>query len=261
MSTLKRNARIAGVLYVLLGLAGPVRLIYVPNAILVRGNAQATMASIASHEAMFRFAIVADMLAALLGLFLALALFRLFKEVDRALAGMMLALGGFMVTPIYFFNLINDAGALVVALGPMYLDGFTPHQREGLVSLFLRLHSYGVVVNEMFWGLWLLPLAALIFKTRLMPRFMAIWLSLNGAGYVLLSVLGILSPRLEAAVSGPAFPLLVAEVVTMFWLAVGRLQVSHMVPLRIEHQAESKRETDTVASETVMPHVAGVHQP
>jgi hypothetical protein len=230
---MRRDARIAGMLYILLGVIAPVRLIYIPNAILVSGNAQATAANIASHEATFRVAILTDVIAGVLTLFVTMALFRLFRAFDRDLASVMLILGGFMVTPIYFFNLVNDAGALVVARAPSYLAAFDQQQREGLVSLFLRLHSYGVVVNEMFWGLWLLPLGALILKSRLMPRFVAIWLFLNGGAYMLLSVLGILSPSLSSRASGLMFPLQLGEVVTMLWLAFGRLPVDSV--LTAEH--------------------------
>ena len=220
---MRRDARIAGILYIFLGVIAPVRLIYIPNAVLVSGNAQATAANIASHEATFRLAILTDVVAGVLTLFVAMALFRLFRGVDRDLASMTLILGGFMVTPIYFFNLVNDAAVVVIAHAPTYLAAFNQQQREGLVSLFLRLHSYGVVVNEMFWGLWLLPLGGLILKSRLLPRWVAIWLFLNGGGYMLLSVLGILSPALEAKASGLMFPALLGEVVAMFWLAFGRL--------------------------------------
>ena len=220
---MRRDARIAGVLYILLGVIAPVRLIYIPNAVLVSGNAQATAASIASHEGLFRMAILTDVMAGVLTLFVTMALFRLFRATDRDLASVMLILGGLMVTPIYFFNLVNDAGALVVARAPSYLAAFDQQQREGLVSLFLRLHSYGVVVNEMFWGLWLLPLGALILKSRLMPRFVAIWLFLNGGAYVLLSVLGILSPSRGSSAAGLLFPLQLGEIVAMLWLAFGRL--------------------------------------
>jgi hypothetical protein len=225
MAMLKRDARVAGLLYLLLGVIAPVRLIYIPSAILVAGNAQATAASIASHEAIFRLGILTDAVAGTLALFVTLALFRLFRDVDRDLASLMVILGGCMVTPIYFFTLVTDAGALVVALAPSYLAGFDQPQRDGLVSLFLRLHAYGTTVNEMFWGLWLLPLGGLILKSRLMPRFVPIWLFLNGAVYVLVCVLGILSPRLSARVFNLAFPVLLGEVVTTLWLAFGGLRV------------------------------------
>lgn len=220
---MRRDARIAGILYILLGVIAPVRLIYIQNAILVSGNAQATAANIASHEATFRMAILTDVMAGLLTLFVTMALFRLFRSVDRDLASVMVILGGLMVTPIYFFNLVNDAAVVVVARGPTYLAAFNQPQREGLVSLFLRLHAYGIVVNEMFWGLWLLPLGMLILKSRFLPRWVAIWLFLNGGAYMLISALGILSPGLDAKASGLLFPALLGEVVVMVWLAVGRL--------------------------------------
>jgi hypothetical protein len=221
---MRRDARIAGFLYLLLGVIAPIRLIYIPNAVLVSGNASATAANIASHDAIFRMAILSDVAAGVLTLFVTMALFRLFRTVDRDLASVMLILGGFMVTPIYFFNLVNDAAALVIAHAPSYLGAFTQQQREGLISLFLRLHHYGVVVNEVFWGLWLLPLGGLILKSRLLPRFIAIWLFLNGGAYMLVSGLGILSPSLEAKASGLLFPALLGEVVAMLWLAFGRLK-------------------------------------
>lgn len=221
---MKRDARIAGFLYVLLGVIAPMRLIYVPNAILVSGDAHATAMNIASHALAFRMAILADALAGTLTLIVALALFRVFRSIDRDLACLMVIFGGLMVAPIYFFNLVNDAAALVIASGPSYLSGFDQTQREGLASLFLRMHGYGIVVNQMFWGLWLLPLAALIIKSGLIPRFVAYWLYLNGAAYVALCVFGILSPSLEAKASGILFPAMLGEVVTMVWLAVGRLQ-------------------------------------
>lgn len=222
---LKKNARIAGILYVLLGVIAPVRIMYIPNAVLVAGNAQATTANIASHEGVFRLAMLTDLLAGVLTLLVGFALFRLFRDFDRDLTSVMLVLGGFMVTPIYFFNLLNDAAVVVIAHAPSYLAGFSQPQRDGLVNLFLRLHAYGIVVNEIFWGLWLLPFARLILKSRLLPRWVAVWVFLNGVGYMLLSVLGVLSPRLESALSGPLFPLLFAEVVVMFWLAFGRLSL------------------------------------
>jgi hypothetical protein len=225
MAMRTKDARVAGVLYLLLGVIAPVRLIYIPSAILVAGNPQATAANIASHEAIFRLAICTDVLAGTLTLLVALALYRLFRDVDRDLASLMVILGGLMVTPIYFVNVLNDAGALVVALAPSYLAGIDRLQREGLMSLFLRLHAYGVTVNEMFWGLWLLPLGGLILKSRLMPRFVASWLFVNGAAYVVACVLGILSPRLSTAVSNVTFPALLGEVVTMLWLAFGRLRL------------------------------------
>jgi hypothetical protein len=85
----------------------PLRLIYIPSALFVRGNATATAANIAAHEWLFRFGIVGDLLTGIIAIFLALALYRLFKGVDQDLARLMVILGSLMVTPIYFVNTVT----------------------------------------------------------------------------------------------------------------------------------------------------------
>src|SRR5262249_56572543 len=76
--TLSQNARVAGLLYLLGSLFGIVRLIYVPNKLLVYGDAAATANNIAQHEWLFRFGIVSYLLCGLLWIFVTLALYRLF---------------------------------------------------------------------------------------------------------------------------------------------------------------------------------------
>jgi hypothetical protein len=115
--TLSKNARVAGLLYLLGSLFGIVRLIYVPNTLFVYGNATATAKNIAEHELLFRFGIVSYLLCAALWIFVTLALYRLFKAVNQALAVLMVILGSLMVTPIFFVNTVNDAAALLLVRG------------------------------------------------------------------------------------------------------------------------------------------------
>src|SRR5437868_12114423 len=112
-----KAARIAGALYVLLGIVAPIRLMYIPSKLFVQGNAAATANNIIAHETLFRWGMVADLVAGTVAIFVALALYRLFKDVDQNLAVLMVILGALMVTPIYFFNVVNDAAALVLARG------------------------------------------------------------------------------------------------------------------------------------------------
>lgn len=226
----KKVARMAGYLYLALVVVAPVRLIYIQNSIVVPGDGHATAANIIAREPLFRLGMATDILTGLASLFTALLLYRLFRGIDRDLAAVMVILGTFMVTPIYFMNILNDAGALYAAMSPKALAGLDLAQRESLVALFVRLHAYGVTVNEIFWGLWLIPLALLIMKSKLMPRFIGIWLILNGVAYLYQSLTGILSPSLKAATTDYLFPLLLAEVATMAWLAFGKLRVDAAQP-------------------------------
>jgi hypothetical protein len=157
MTSLSKNARIAGLLYLTL-LTAPLRLVYIPNKLFVVGNASATANNIATHEMLFRLGILSDLLTGTMVIFLTLALYRLFKGVDEGLARLVVILGALVVTPIYFLNTVNDAAALLFARGPDFLSAFDKPQRDALVMVFLRMHHQGVLANEIFWGLWLFPL-------------------------------------------------------------------------------------------------------
>jgi len=220
MTALSKNARVAGLLYLLASLIGVVRLIYIPNVLIVTGNAAATAANIAAHESLFRFGILTDLTAGALFLFVTLALYRLFKEVDQRLAVLMVILGGFMITPIYFITTVNDGAALLFARGTDFLSVFDKPQRDAFVMLFLRLHHQTILANEIFWGLWLIPFGLLVYKSRFLPRLLGIWLILACFGYLALSTTGILFPEYEGKAFGIAQPLMIGELVMMLWLVI-----------------------------------------
>src|SRR5215470_12056186 len=139
MTSLSKNARVAGLLYILSSLFSVVRLIYIPSALIVHANAAATASNIASRELLFRFGIVSYLLSNILWTFVILAFYRLLKGVDQALAAMMVILG-LMVTPISFVNTGNDIMALLFARGADFLSIFGKAQRETFVILFVTLH-------------------------------------------------------------------------------------------------------------------------
>ena len=165
MNSTNNPGRVAGFLYLLL-LAAPLRLIYIPSKLFVHGNATETANNIAAHETLFRFGIVGDLFTGTIVIFVALALYRLFKGVDQNQAVLMVILGGVLPSAIYFFNVLNDAAALMLARGADFLSVFEKPQRDALAMLFLRLHHQEVVAAEIFWGLRLFPLGVLAYRSR-----------------------------------------------------------------------------------------------
>lgn len=218
--TLSKNARVAGLLYLLGSLFGIVRLIYVPNTLFVYGNATATAKNIAEHELLFRFGIVSYLLCAALWILVTLALYRLFKGVNQGLAVLMVILGSLMVTPIFFVNTVNDAAALLFVRGGGYLSVFDKSQREALARLFLDLHHQLDLANEIFWGLWLIPYGLLVYKSRFLPRILGVWLIIACFAYLALSLTGFLLPAYEDQVNNVAQPILLGELATMLWLLI-----------------------------------------
>jgi hypothetical protein len=219
MRSTHNPGRVAGFLYLLL-LAAPLRLMYIPRKLFVHGNATATANNIAAHETLFRFGIAGDLFTGTMVIFVALALYRLFKEVDQNLAVLMVILGGVLPSAIYFFNVLNDSAALMLARGADFLSVFEKPQRDALVMLFLRLHHQEVLAAEIFWGLWLFPLGVLAYRSRFLPRFLGIWLVINGVAYLIVSFKGLLLSPYEDPVSNYAFPALLGEMAFMLWLII-----------------------------------------
>ena len=220
----KKDARLAGLFYLSL-MTAPLRLMYIPGKLFVAGNAAATANNIAAHETLFRLGIVSDLFTATMAIFLTLALYRLFKPVNQNLAAVMVILGSLMVTPIYFMNTLNDAAALLFARGADFLSVFDASQRQAMAMLFLRLHHQGVVANEIFWGLWLVPFGLLVYKSGFIPRLLGVWLIINGFAYVVISFTGLMFPQYEARVFNSAFPVMLGELAIMLWLLIKGVKV------------------------------------
>lgn len=214
------RARIAGFLYLLLTIASPLRYIYIPGALIVRGDAGATASNIVAHESLFRLGMVTDLFSGTICIFIALALYRLFKGVDQSLGVLMVILGGVMPSAIYFFNVVNDGAALILVRGASFLSVFDKSQRDALAMLFLRMHDQEIFAAEIFWGLWLFPLAILIYKSRFLPRFLPVWLIINGLAYLAMSLTGFLLPRFVKMAGNVAFPALLGEAVFVLWLLI-----------------------------------------
>ena len=220
MNSTRNPGRVAGFWYLLLCVLGPIRLMYIPGKLFVHGNAAATASNIAAHEWLFRLGIVADLCCAVILIFLTLALYNLFKGVDQNLAVLVVILGGVMPALIDFVGVVHDAAALTLVRGADFLSAFDKPQRDALAMLFLRMRDHQNTAAEILWGLWLLPLAILTYRSRFLPRFLGVWLIINGFAYVLLSLTGELLPQYQNTVFLLSQPALFAEIAFMLWLVI-----------------------------------------
>src|SRR6266480_4708727 len=150
-----KAARIAGAVYLSMVMTGPFSLIYVPAKLIVRGDATATANNILSHQALFRFWIIGDLWTHIIFICLGVTLYRLLSSVSKPWAVAML---GFVLVSaaVGFLNTLNNIAAFILFRGADFLNVFEQAQRNALGMFFLRLHSQGNFINEIFWGLWLL---------------------------------------------------------------------------------------------------------
>ena len=183
MNSTKKLARQAGLLYLLMSIPGVFCLIYVPSRFLVHGNASATAERILHSEFVFRIGILCELVSFIGFLFVARALYRLFKGVDQTQASLMVTL--ILVSlPVSFVNVVNEIAALILLRGSDYLAVFDKPQREALAMLFLQLHFHGFMVAQIFWGLWLFPFGILVIRSGFLPRFLGILLIIAAFGYL-----------------------------------------------------------------------------
>jgi hypothetical protein len=219
MSSTKNPGRFAGLLYVLISIPGVFAMVYVPNKLIVHGNAAATASNIAAHEMLFRLGIAAQLISQAGFIFVVLALYGLLKAVNRRLASLMVTLVAVSI-PIAFLNELNSIAALVLVRGADFLSILERPQRDALAMLFLNLRFHGIVVDEIFFGLWLIPLALLVYRSRFLPRFLGVWLAIGGFAWVILSLTGVLLPQYYDKVSTYSQPASFGEVALMLWLVI-----------------------------------------
>ena len=220
LSSTQKQARAAGRLYLLLALTAPVGLMYVPGKLIVAGNATATADNLRASEWLLRLGIASELIHQVIVIFLVLALYRLFKPVDEALARQVVVLGALVSVPIVFVNVLNDVAALILVSGADFLSVFDKPQLDALAYLFLRLHGQGIVVASIFWGLWLFPFGMLVIRSRFIPRVFGVLQLIAGVGYVASSFITLVLPRYAELAQKIAMPLVFGELPIIFWLLI-----------------------------------------
>jgi Domain of unknown function (DUF4386) len=174
MHPTKKAARIAGAVYLTMVFTAPFSLVYVPSKLIVRGNAVATADNILAHETMFRLSIFGDLIGHIIFICLAIALYRLLRGVNKTWAALMVAFV-LVSAAVGFLNTLNDIAALILFRGGDFLSVFDKPQLNALGYLFVRLHSQGIAIDEIFWGVWLFPFGLLVFRSGFLPRWIGVW--------------------------------------------------------------------------------------
>jgi hypothetical protein len=189
-------------------------LIYVPSVLLVRGDAVATSRNIMASEWLFRSGTLSALMTQIIFVFQVLALYRLLQTVnkDRAVVMVVLALLGI---PMAFLNEVNQLAALRLLSGAD-AGAFTSVQLQAQAMLFLDMRESGILVTQVFWGLWLLPLGFLVLKSGFLPKLLGILLVIAGVGHLIDVATQLMFPGF-ATISQFTF---VGELLFPLWLVI-----------------------------------------
>lgn len=216
----KATSRQAGFLYLLIVILAPFYLIYIPGAFFVAGDAAATAQRITAGELTLRLGIAAEVVASVVFLLLALKLYKLFEDVDRKYARLMVVFVSVSVA-IELANCVNLIAPLILLSGADFLSVFTKPQLDAFAFGFVRLRNEGIDIVSVFWGLWLFPLGVLFIKSGFFPRILGVLLIAACLGDIAESLTSIIMPNYTSAISWFTQPLGgIAEVSTMLWLVV-----------------------------------------
>jgi hypothetical protein len=231
MTSPKRLARIAGVLYLLNGIFAGFAFGYVIAKVYVAGGAAATAANVVASSGLVRVGVVADLAQGTIWVFLALVLHALLKDVHQGAARAMVALVA-VGAAIVCLNDVFQFESVRVATDPSYEVALGTAGSHALVLLLLDLHHYGFLVAQIFFGLWLVPLGYLARRSGMFPKALGDLLVVGGVCYLVGLLAVFLVPDVGEKINvWVTIPSAVAEIsMVLYLLVVGVRTANHGRP-------------------------------
>ncbi len=215
----RRAAKIAGISYLIIIVAGVVAEFLMRSSLIVPGDATATMDNILQSESLFRSSIVLDLIMIGADMIVAVALYVLLGPVNRNLA-LLAAFFRLVMDSILGANLLNLLIALTLARGDNGVSRLDSEQVNALAMTFIDAHALGYSIALVPFGFATLIVGYLIYTSNYVPRVVAVILVLAGLTYLSGSTIHILSPRLEETFAYAYLLPLVAETSLALWLSI-----------------------------------------
>jgi hypothetical protein len=220
VSSPKRLARIAGLLYLVVGILGGFAFAAVYTTTYVAGDAAATASHLVANSGLVRIGVAADLIQATVWVFLAMTLYVLLSHVNAYAARAMVVLVA-IGAAVSYLNILFEFEGMRVATDTTYLAAIGTAGSNGLAMVLLDLQHYGYAIAGIFFGLWLMPLGYLAFKSGMFPKALGIVLVVGGGSYLVDTLATFVAPELTATIH-PLAALLggVAEISTLAYLLV-----------------------------------------
>jgi len=219
MKSLKKTARGAGILYIIMDVFMIFGGKYVDSKIYAPGDAVATVSNILASEWLFRLGFVSNLVGLILQLFLVYVLYELFKSVDKGQARLMVILVVAGVS-VAFLNNPNLYAPILLFSGAGYLSAFNLAQLQTLAMVFLDMYKHGIMIAEIFWGLWLIPLGILVYKSRFVPKVLGVLLIVGCFGQLISFLSIFLFPGYSTILTPIAETIMLGELPIFLWLLI-----------------------------------------
>ncbi len=218
MNKTKRISRIAGIFYLIVAITG-FFIMDTWNKVMVYGDISATISNISANESLFRISLLSNVIMTLAWVILSIYLYRIFNALNKTTSLIMVVLV-LLGSSMTLFSTLTKTAALEL---------ITTNSKESvdyLVSAFLKLSNSGTMFAYIFFGLWLLPLGILIYKSDISPSYVKIPLSIlvliAGIGYLIDYLVFQFNSPIDKNVTQFTF---YGEVFLLLWLLIKGIKV------------------------------------
>lgn len=181
MNPSRSTARLAGALYLVVVLTGIFSLAYVPSQLYNLKDPVDMFTRLNGTPFLFRWGIISSVICYVAFLLLPLVLYRLLHAVNETAARLMVLLAVVSV-PISLVNLQHKLEVLNMIDATVYPPGAGP--MPALILAAIKSFNSGLLISQIFWGLWLLPFGWLVYRSGFLPKILGIFLILGCFGYV-----------------------------------------------------------------------------
>lgn len=218
-TSLNKTVRLTGFLYFLVALAGIFGFMYVMPRIIAENDIAATARNFLANESLYRFYIIIAIIANMIFVTVVLLLHHLLQPVNPILAK--LAAAFILVTiPVSFVDEGMRLAVLQIFKGNL-LRSMPAAQSQDMAAFLLQLSNYMSTLCSFLWGLWLLPLARLVYKCGFLPKVLGYLLLINGAGFIISSFTFVLFPNYTPLINKIVLPTyFLGELPLMLWMMI-----------------------------------------
>ena len=176
------KARAAGAFWLMTILAGMFAFL-AGGKFVVSGAAAATAANILTHESLYRWAFVANLIATVCYLAVTLLVYVLLKPVNRNLS-LLAAFFSLIGCAIGAVSCLFFLAPLAVLGGAQYLTVYTVDQLQAQALTFLTLSALANDMGLAFFGLHVFTVGYLIRRSTFLPRILGVLLAITGVCYL-----------------------------------------------------------------------------
>lgn len=220
MKSKKTIARLAGLFFLISIICGVFAEFFVRQKIFWKEDIASIKNNIIDFDWLLRLGFVSDLTMSLAFFLYAYFLYLIFKHINKNLS-LALLLSVAIAVAILCVNMLNQFAVISILSEPGFSETFNPNQVQTISRFFQLQHTHGYKVAQIFYGLYLLPLGYMIYKSNLIPKIIGVFLILGFFGDMIDLVRFFLIPNYESIfLQNISLPADIGEFSLCLWLLI-----------------------------------------